>query len=83
MKIGRHYITITKNNWKTFFRVYTMYITVFLFWNDEKTKMQILFNAIFLALIPFIIEVILGNYYRNNLDKEKENWFWKHHQYLD
>ncbi len=83
MKIGRYNITITKSNFKTCFRFYTLFLTFSLLFNSSRTNNEHLKHTILTAFTVFIFEAILGNYYRNNLHKKKDNWFWRHHQYLN
>lgn len=77
MKIGKYHIKISKQNVRTFFRVYIIYLTVSLLFMSEKSSKEHLTKAIIYAVIPFLIEIIFENYYRNNIEKRKNNWFWR------
>ncbi len=76
MKIGKYDIKITKSNVRTFFVPYTFFITYDLFFSESKSNLEILKLALIMGMIPFVIEVVIENYYRNNLHKRKDNWFW-------
>lgn len=76
MKIGRYNIVVRKANLRLFIVLYAFFITATLLMGNNMQPSQVVLFALVQAFAGFVIVVAFENYYRNNLDKKKNNWLW-------
>lgn len=74
--MGRYNIIIRKANWRFFVWFYAFSVTVNLLMNDDIQSKVVLLTSLAGAFLCSLVIVVFENYYRNNLDKKKNNWFW-------